>query len=36
MFKTTAQSLEAMKIAYYENEPTWKFDFPFWVYGFNG
>ena len=29
MFKTTAQSLEAMKIAYYENEPTWKFDFPF-------
>ncbi|EJB8578084.1 MULTISPECIES: SMEK domain-containing protein [Acinetobacter] len=29
MFKTTAQSLEAMKLAYYENEPTWKYDFPF-------
>lgn len=28
-FKITAQSLEAMKIAYYEDEPTWKFNFPY-------
>lgn len=27
-FKSTAKSLESMNIAYYEDEPTWKFDFP--------